>query len=481
MKSSKDAQGDLGVSKAEPPTSLILRSAGLEAIHMTGIRKCLQIIDSPLASASDSIILGVSHIDFNDNALASLEGIQLFQGIIHLNLAKNAILPSTLTFLSPPIGSTITHLNLSNNNLGSIPWKELKCLPRLTDLKLDHNNIQEIGTRDMLQSSVLTLPIKSLSLNHNQLKSVSGLQYFSTLDYLDVGNNLLGPSVEDCGIACLNDPSLSIQNLSFKGNALCGSRCYIHTMYQYFPALKILDGEMIMLNEQERKRRCDQLKRRCGCPTIVPEIREHSTQHIFDDNHRAKKSVSPVTVRSPTALSRDNIAFQHRPASPKVEAKILNEMNIEKSTILICDKKPEKERVVRKKHVSMRKIPRKANTRVDKEKIKMAKASKQSQVRPTQMISSHFTKLDGFYGNRNKSLPLRLLGRNKRRGNYNKFTKLIMSRRRNFVSENQQRHTLFQPQRPSSDHPGQKGCSSPRIQKHARASTNQTNVARNKA
>ena len=109
-------------------------------------------------------------------------------------------------------------------------------------------------------------------------------------------------------------------------------------------------------------------------------------------------------------------------------------------------------------------------------KKKIAKVSKQGQVRPTQMISSNFTKLDGFYGNRNKSLPLRLLGRNKRRGNYNNFTKIIMSRRRNCVKQNQQEHMLCQPQRPSSGHPAPKGSTaSPRIQKYAlRQRTRQT-------
>ena len=32
-------------------------------------------------------------------------------------------------------------------------------------------------------------------------------------------------------------------------------------------------------------------------------------------------------------------------------------------------------------------------------------------------------------------MPLRLLGRNKRRGNYNKFTRIIQSRRRNMVKQ----------------------------------------------
>ena len=274
--------------------------------------------------------------------MTTLEGIQVFKGIIHLNVAKNAILPSTLKFLSPPISSKITHLNLSSNNLDSIPWKELKCIPRLTDLKLDNNNIQKIGASDIARTSAFTLPLKSLSLNHNQLKNISGLQYFSTLDYLDLGNNLLGPSFEECAISCLNDPSLSIQNLSFKGNALCGSRCYIHTIYQYFPALKILDGEMIMLDEKERKRRCAQLKRRCGCPTVVSKIQEHSIPHTLDVNRKTKTPVSPVNTMPTIASSRDIIAFQHIPASPKVEAKILNEMNIEKSKVLTCDNKPEK-------------------------------------------------------------------------------------------------------------------------------------------
>ena len=100
---SKDTQVVLGANKAEPPTSLILRSAGLEAIHMIAIRQGLHQIDSPLASANNSIILGVSHIDFNDNNLTTLEGIQAFQGIIHLNVAKNAILPSTLRCLNADI------------------------------------------------------------------------------------------------------------------------------------------------------------------------------------------------------------------------------------------------------------------------------------------------------------------------------------------------------------------------------------------
>ena len=478
---SKDTQVVLGANKAEPPTSLILRSAGLEAIHMIGIRQGLHQIDSPLASANNSIILGVSHIDFNDNNLTTLEGIQAFQGIIHLNVAKNAILPSTLKFLSPPISSKITHLNLSSNNLDSIPWKELKHIPRLTDLKLDNNNIQKIGASDIAQTTAFTLPLKSLSLNHNQLKNISGLQYFSTLDYLDLGNNLLGPSFEECAIACLNDPSFNIQNLSFKGNALCSSRCYIHTIYEYFPALKILDGEMIMLDEKERKRRCNQLKRRCGCPTVVSEVREHSIPHIFDAEHKTEKPVPPITAMPLAASSRDIIApFQHRSASPKVDAKNLNEINIEKSTVLMSDKKTEKKRVVTRKQVPVCKVKKPIKTR-GKTKKNIAKVSKQGQVRPTQMISSNFTKLDGFYGNRNKSLPLRLLGRNKRRGNYNNFTKIIMSRRRNFVKQNQQERMLCQPQRPSSGHPAPKGSTaSPRIQKYARAPTNQTNVERKK-
>ena len=358
--------------------------------------------------------------------------------------------------------------------MDSIPWKELKCIPRLTDLKLDNNNIQKIGASDIARTSAFTLPLKSLSLNHNQLKNISGLQYFSTLDYLDLGNNLLGPSFEECAISCLNDPSLSIQNLSFKGNALCGSRCYIHTIYQYFPALKILDGEMIMLDEKERKRRCAQLKRRCGCPTVVSKIREHSIPHTLDVNRKAKTTVSPVNTMPTIASSRDNIAFQHRPASPKVEAKILNEMNIEKSKVLTCDNKPEKKRVVTRKQVPICKATKSIKTE-RKTKKKVAKVSKQGQVRPTQMISSNFTKLDGFSGNRNKSLPLRLLGRNKRRGNYNNFTKLIMSRRKNFVKQKQQEHMLCQPQRPSLSHPAPKGpTASPRIQKFVRAPANQT-------
>ena len=132
--------------------------------------------------------------------------------------------------------------------------------------------------------------------------------------------------------------------------------------------------------------------------------------------------------------------------------------------------------MVTRKQVPICKATKSIKTKEKQRRI--AKVSKQGQVRPTQMVSSNFTKLDGFYGNRNKSLPLRLLGRNKRRGNYNNFTKIIMSRRRNFVKQNQQERMLCQPQRPSSDHPAPKGSTaSPRIQKYARAPTNQTNVS----
>ena len=82
MMPSKDTQVALGANKAEPPTSLILRSAGLEVSYDRHKARLTQI-DSPLASANNSIILGVSHIDFNDNNLTTLEGIQAFRGIIH--------------------------------------------------------------------------------------------------------------------------------------------------------------------------------------------------------------------------------------------------------------------------------------------------------------------------------------------------------------------------------------------------------------
>ena len=76
----KTRRTPLGRRKPNHRHRLSCVALALKPIHMVGIRQGLQKIDSPLASANNSIILGVSHIDFNDNNLTTLEGIQAFQG-----------------------------------------------------------------------------------------------------------------------------------------------------------------------------------------------------------------------------------------------------------------------------------------------------------------------------------------------------------------------------------------------------------------
>ena len=213
---------------------------------------------------SNDAIMNASHVDFNNNDLISLAGIEIFKYLVHLNLAKNNILPSTLQYIPSITTSNITHLNLSQNNLTKIPWNELKKLTNLIDINFDYNNIDDINVNDIMEHAVATLPLKSISLKGNKIKNVNGLQYFSSIDFLDLSENLLSTSFENNGIKLLNDPSLSIQNLSLMKNEVCKSKCYTHTIYEYFPSLKILDGNMIMLNEKERRKRCNQLKRRCA-------------------------------------------------------------------------------------------------------------------------------------------------------------------------------------------------------------------------
>ena len=237
------------INKDNSPTSLILRNVNLIDINILDIKNKLVHIKSPLASMSNDAIMNASHVDFNNNDLISLAGIEIFKYLVHLNLAKNNILPSTLQYIPSITASNITHLNLSQNNLTKIPWNELKKLTNLIDINFDYNNIDDINVNDIMEHAVATLPLKSISLKGNKIKNVNGLQYFSSIDFLDLSENLLSTSFENNGIKLLNDPSLSIQNLSLMKNEVCKSKCYTHTIYEYFPSLKILDGNMIMLNE----------------------------------------------------------------------------------------------------------------------------------------------------------------------------------------------------------------------------------------
>ena len=496
------------INKDNSPTSLILRNVNLIDINILDIKNKLVHIKSPLASMSNDAIMNASHVDFNNNDLISLAGIEIFKYLVHLNLAKNNILPSTLQYIPSITASNITHLNLSQNNLTKIPWNELKKLTNLIDINFDYNNIDDINVNDIMEHAVATLPLKSISLKGNKIKNVNGLQYFSSIDFLDLSENLLSTSFENNGIKLLNDPSLSIQNLSLMKNEVCKSKCYTHTIYEYFPSLKILDGNMIMLNEKERRKRCNQLKRRCGCPIIIKGIRERPKTIVcipVDDDTKKESLSSPVTVLSPVQIEKKVIV-----KSPKTEKetqlKCLNELSIEKKkdkVVASTTTMPKKKVIIatsKYKHPATKKsrIPlskRTKSTPVYKQFVKKGdnnKNKKVEQLRPGKLLNQSFTKLNGFNSNRNGSLPLRLLGRNKRRGNYNKFTRIIQSRRRNMVKQqeyewNQQQlqmmammqqqqinnnedgkeHEVQHPQPPSSPAPSNNNAkASPRVTKH---------------
>jgi len=172
------------INKDNSPTSLILRNVNLIDINILDIKNKLVHIKSPLASMSNDAIMNASHVDFNNNDLISLAGIEIFKYLVHLNLAKNNILPSTLQYIPSITASNITHLNLSQNNLTKIPWNELKKLTNLIDINFDYNNIDDINVNDIMEHAVATLPLKSISLKGNKIKNVNGLQYFSSIDFL---------------------------------------------------------------------------------------------------------------------------------------------------------------------------------------------------------------------------------------------------------------------------------------------------------
>ena len=156
----------------EEEGSLILRNVQLTKINIDAIKKKLVEIKSPLANiTNDAVLYKVAHIDFNNNNLMSLVGIEVFDHIVHLNIAKNSIAPSSLSCLSAKAITTITHINLSQNKLKNIPWKELKILSNLIDMVFDYNNVEDINPNEVLAHSAFSLPLKSISSKRNKIRN----------------------------------------------------------------------------------------------------------------------------------------------------------------------------------------------------------------------------------------------------------------------------------------------------------------------
>jgi len=208
----------------------------------------------------------------------------------------------------PPLSNDLTHLDLSHNQLTSLP-SEITKLANLVRLALSDNGLTDVPS-EITKLSKLT----SLDLSNNQLTSVPPeITKLTNLTYLNLHNNQLPISPET-----LSDPGdvkaifaalaglrtgkrLNEAKLLVLGDGKVGKSSVVERLlYDTFDPVKqttlgveINDEMQITQSESKRERRADQAKhlgfRRTGNPTFHPPVFSDDTQSVFVSSRCAQR------------------------------------------------------------------------------------------------------------------------------------------------------------------------------------------------
>ncbi|NWZ65828.1 TLR2 protein, partial [Acrocephalus arundinaceus] len=130
----------------------------------------------------------LQNLSLHHNNLSSYhnvcEGVELLQGLWHLDLSHNKLMADPSSSCQWP--ASLQHFNLSNTGLDHMPTP---LPPNLKVLDMSHNHLRAV---DISLSS-----LKKLFLNQNLLQSVPSIRNFPVLDTLHLDNNSISEVPRD--------------------------------------------------------------------------------------------------------------------------------------------------------------------------------------------------------------------------------------------------------------------------------------------
>ncbi|XP_074605943.1 leucine-rich repeat- and IQ domain-containing protein 1-like isoform X2 [Acropora palmata] len=260
--------------------SLTLHNCGLHAVE--GLEKCTELQELHLKNNKIEAIncRGLSKLEvisLADNNLASIHGFEGCISVVSLDLCNNKItrigdlsmcnkLQELLMANNQLINTkglsclrNVQHLDLSQNHLARVTGIE-RCVllqtlnlrannlqepPRLTDcvllreIRLDDNSISSL---DCFCSAWLPL-LQFLSVSQNSISQLSPLENLTSLETLDLSNNLVSDT--ESLIPGLESGGRRLKTLSIEGNPVQEDPDCRSSILQALPCLKSLDGEYL--------------------------------------------------------------------------------------------------------------------------------------------------------------------------------------------------------------------------------------------
>lgn len=373
-----------------------------------------------------------TYVDLQYNQIRSTLGLEIFTLAQNVNLSTNKLYK--LELANDFEFRFLTHLNLANNAFKEIPWCQLHQLGCLIDLNMSNNNIASIGD-PAVDGNVLKL--RCLVLMGNKITDLKGVEAIVTLDHLDVSKNLIvdikSISVLQVGVIL---GGINLQSLCTGGNTVEESPCFKHTCIDTFPSLRLLNRNILLPKPEDRISRnsrqfCFARPKRCGCKPI--EI-----HHIFIKS----KEIETVTIESIEPEDTITLKMMDWSSPANEESKVAKLSNNS-----ICDQQKASEHTIHgsKDRVLSSRRPRgvsqgqkqilnckpratKASLHKNGEKYLPKKIISRFPFRP-KATSTFALNCIGIGTEAAKTpkncMPLRLLGKNKKRTSFERFSGAI--------------------------------------------------------
>lgn len=127
----------------------------------------------------------IEKLDIGDIGQVSISrvGFRPFLQLLRLNLTGASLKSLKSDWFDE--NSSITHLDLSHNELTVIRRRDLRSLRKLNELNLAHNLIEEVETKAFIDVTHL----RKLDLRDNRLRTIEYLGELSDLRTLDLSEN----------------------------------------------------------------------------------------------------------------------------------------------------------------------------------------------------------------------------------------------------------------------------------------------------
>jgi hypothetical protein len=373
-----------------------------------------------------------TYVDLQYNQIKSTLGLEIFTAAQNVNLSTNKLYK--LVLANDFQFRFLTHLNLANNAFKEIPWRELHQLSNLVDLNMSNNDIVRIGD-PRIDGNVLQL--RCLVLMGNKITDLKGVEAIVTLDHLDVSKNLIvdikSISVLQVGVLL---GGINLQSLCTRGNSVEESPCFKHTCIDTFPSLRLLNRNILLPKPEDRISRnsrqfCLVRSNRCDCKSIGSHhglAKNKEKELISIESIQAEDTVklkmmdwsSSTNEESKVAkLSNGSICYQQKASELTVDCGKRRVLSSKRSRGISQGQKQKLNRKPRSKKVPLHK---------NGEKQLPKKITRRFPFRPQATSTFALDRIGiGIEAAKTSKncMPLRLLGKNKKRTSFERFSDAI--------------------------------------------------------